>query len=112
MARYRTAKGVGGTPHLTASYPPELTAQIRATRAGQAHWAGAGPAGETCGKCAFHGYWQQVCNAAGDNIDTRHRAGCAKFLRSPAGMVRLSPPALVHVGISSDGMSGRDPSRR
>ena len=31
---------------------PELDRQVRQTYAGQAHWAGTGPQGATCGKCS------------------------------------------------------------
>jgi hypothetical protein len=68
--------------HLTAGYTPELTAMMRATRPGQAHWAGTGPAGETCGQCSHLGYWEQVRNSTGDNVSSRHRAGCcSKFFQ-------------------------------
>jgi hypothetical protein len=79
MSKYRVAKGIGVTPHLTPGFTAQLAAQISATKPGQAHFAGTGPADETCGKCGHLGYWQQVRNAAGDNVDTRHRGGCAKF---------------------------------
>jgi hypothetical protein len=83
--RYRATKGVGATPYLTAGYTPELTAQIRATRPGMAHWAGSGPADKTCGECQHLGYWRQIQNATGDNIDNRHYGGCAKYSQLAGG---------------------------
>ena len=68
--------------HLTVGHAPELAAMMRATKPGQAHWAGTGPAGETCGRCGHFGYWEQVHNSAGDNVCGRHRAGCcSKFFQ-------------------------------
>ena len=67
------------SPHLTAGYDPVLTAQIAKTRPGMAHWAGSGPFGRTCGDCSYLTYWQQIRNAAGNNVGTKQRHGCAKF---------------------------------
>jgi hypothetical protein len=98
--RYRAAKGVGATPYLTSGYTPELTAQMRATRPGMAHLAGTGPDGATCGKCQHLGYWRKIQNATGDNIDTRHYGGCAKYFQLAGGkhgaVVPADTPACRH----------------
>ena len=67
------------TSHLTSGYAPELTAQIRQTRPGQAHFANSGPFGATCGECVHLGYWKQARNAAGEIVNTTRVKGCAKF---------------------------------
>jgi hypothetical protein len=38
---------------------PELAKLIRATPHGMAHWAGTGPAGASCDRCAHYGYFDQ-----------------------------------------------------
>jgi hypothetical protein len=78
--------------HLTAGYTPELAAMMRAPVSGQAHWAGSGPAGETCGHCAHLGYFEQVRNSAGDNVYSRHRTGCSKFFRLTGDHGAVIPP--------------------
>jgi hypothetical protein len=40
------------TSFLTTGHSPELAKQIQRTREGQAHFAGTGPLGATCGECA------------------------------------------------------------
>jgi len=40
--------------HLTSTNP-ELERAAAKTYPGMAHWAGSGPAGETCGKCLNYG---------------------------------------------------------
>jgi hypothetical protein len=67
--------------YLTAGYAPELAAQMRATRPGQAHWAGSGPNGKTCGDCAYLGYFKQHRNASGDTISSEHTGGCRRFFQ-------------------------------
>jgi sarcosine oxidase delta subunit len=54
-------------------------AQMRATYPGQAHWAGSGPSGKTCGDCACLGYYKQRRNARGDIIRSEHTGGCRRF---------------------------------
>jgi hypothetical protein len=58
---------------------PAFDSQVARTRPGQAHFAGTGPFGATCGECAFLGYWRQVRSASGDLIRSERSAGCAKF---------------------------------
>jgi hypothetical protein len=65
--------------YLTAGHSPELTAQMRATKPGQAHWAGTGPAGKTCGDCVRLGYLRQRRSASGDLVKTTHTGGCQRF---------------------------------
>ena len=67
--------------YLTAGYPPELAAMMRATKPGQAHWAGSGPAGKTCGDCAHLGYQRQRRNASGDLVKSERTGGCQQFFR-------------------------------
>jgi hypothetical protein len=79
--------------HLTAGYGPELAAQMRATKPGQAHWANSGPPGETCGRCDHLGFWQPVRNGAGDSVGGRHRAGCCgKFFQLTGRHGAVIPP--------------------
>jgi hypothetical protein len=66
-------------PHLTVGHAPVLAKQIAATRPGMAHFAATGPFGQTCGTCVHLAYWQQVRNASGNIVKTKHRKGCAKF---------------------------------
>jgi hypothetical protein len=80
------------TQHLTAGYTPEFVAMVRATKSGQAHWAGTGPAGKTCGQCDHLGYWEQVRNSAGDNVYSRRRTGCAKFFQLTGNHGAVIPP--------------------
>ena len=72
--------------YLTTGYPPELAAQMRATKPGQAHWAGTGPSGKTCGDCAHLGYWKQRHNASGDLVKNERTNGCQRISNSPAFM--------------------------
>jgi hypothetical protein len=65
--------------YLTEGYPPELAAQMRATYPGQAHWAGSGPNGKTCGECCYLGYFKQRRNASGDTIRSEHTGGCRRY---------------------------------
>jgi hypothetical protein len=65
--------------YLTAGYEPTLAAQMRATHSGQAHWAGSGPSGKTCGDCCCLGYFKQRRNASGDNIRSEHTGGCRRY---------------------------------
>ena len=79
--------------YLTAGHSPELTAQMRATKPGQAHWAGTGPAGKTCGQCSHLGYWEQVRNGTGDTVYSRRRTGCcAKFFQLTGKHGAVIPP--------------------
>ena len=79
--------------YLTAGYPPELAAMMRATKPGQAHWAGTGPAGKTCGQCSHLGYWEQVRNGTGDTVYSRRRTGCcAKFFQLTGKHGAVIPP--------------------
>jgi hypothetical protein len=65
--------------YLTAGYPPALAAMMRATYAGQAHWAGSGPVGKTCGQCAFLGYFKQHYSASGDLVGSERTRGCKRY---------------------------------
>jgi hypothetical protein len=76
--------------YLTAGHGPELTAQIRKTRPGQAHFAATGPFAATCGDCAFLGYYKRIQNKSGDTIRTKRVGGCAEFYRLTN---RHGPPA-------------------
>jgi len=67
------------TSHLTAGYAPELARQINRSREGQAHFAGTGPFGATCGECVYLGYWRQRRNRSGDVAKTERTGGCEKF---------------------------------
>ena len=67
------------TSHLTAGHAPELARQISRTREGQAHFAGTGPFGATCGECVYLGYWRQRRNRSGDVAKTERTGGCEKF---------------------------------
>jgi hypothetical protein len=64
---------------LTVGYSPELTMQIRRSREGQAHFAGTGPFGATCGECVYLGYWRQRRNGSGEIVKTERDGGCEKF---------------------------------
>jgi hypothetical protein len=83
------------SPYLT-SVNPTLDRLAAATDCGQAHWAGTGPEGATCGQCAFLGYWQKSYNEAGDTVNTKKSAGCAEFYRltgrhgAPVGRAALA----------------------
>ena len=67
--------------YLTAGYPPELAAMMRATKPGQAHWAGTGPAGKTCGDCVHLGYLRQHRNASGDLVKSERTGGCQRYFQ-------------------------------
>jgi hypothetical protein len=67
------------TPNLTAGFPPLAEQQIRQTYEGQAHFAGSGPFGATCGECAHLGYYRQVRNGRGETVATPFTGGCSKF---------------------------------
>jgi hypothetical protein len=47
------------TDHLTEPNA-ELAEQVRRTPPGMAHWAGTGPAGQTCAGCGHYGYWYET----------------------------------------------------
>jgi hypothetical protein len=65
-------------PFLT-SRCPEFDRKVAKTREGQAHFAGTGPDGATCGACHHLGYWRAVYNRVGDAIRTTKHGGCAQF---------------------------------
>ena len=67
------------TSHLTAGYAPELARQINRSREGQAHFAGTGPFGATCGECIFLGYWKKIRTASLDTVRSQRVGGCEKF---------------------------------
>src|SRR5262249_4404979 len=67
------------TSYLTQGFSDVLERQIRTTHAGQAHFAGSGPPGATCGDCAFLGYHWQVRNEAGNTVKTVRYGGCEKY---------------------------------
>jgi hypothetical protein len=67
--------------YLSDGYSPELTAQMRATRPGQAHWAETGPIGKTCGDCAHLGYQRQHRNASGDLVKSERTGGCQRYFQ-------------------------------
>jgi hypothetical protein len=66
-------------PNLTQAHPSELAQQIRNTAPGQAHWAGTGPAGRTCGECEHFNYWRQIYNRSGAITHTEQHQGCKKY---------------------------------
>jgi sarcosine oxidase delta subunit len=78
-ARRARARALRASSYLTAGYAPELAAQMRATRPGQAHWAGSGPSGKNCGSCSFLGYFKQHRNASGDTVRSEHTGGCRRY---------------------------------
>jgi hypothetical protein len=68
------------TLHLTQAHADELLKQINLSVAGQAHFAGSGPAGTHCSQCAFLGYYQNKRNSAGEITQSKLRKGaCAKY---------------------------------
>ena len=67
--------------HFTAGYSPELTRQITRSREGQAHFAGTGPFGATCGECVHLGYWRQRRNRSGDVVKSVRVGGCEQFYK-------------------------------
>ena len=69
------------TSYLTPGYDPKLAAKIRKTHPGQAHWAGSGPSGATCGDCVHLGYYRKHVNFNGDATHTQWTGGCAEFHR-------------------------------
>jgi hypothetical protein len=54
---------------------------MRATRPGQAHWAGSGPSGKSCGECCHLGYFKQHRNARGDTVRSEHTGGCRRYFQ-------------------------------
>jgi len=80
------------TFHLTTGFSPELAMQIRRSRAGQAHFAGTGPFGATCGECVFLGYWKQVRNISGDTVKSQRAGGCEKFRQLTGKNGPVVPP--------------------
>jgi hypothetical protein len=76
---------VENTLNLTPGYEPELAEMMKQTEPGQAHWAGSGTSGRTCGECGHYGYWKRVYNKSGDIVTTRHRqCACGKFYQLTA----------------------------
>ena len=56
---------------------PELAALQSKTPHGMAHWAGTGPDGSSCGKCALYGYSYTTGTGKAVNCTT----GCARYYR-------------------------------
>jgi hypothetical protein len=83
------------TSFLTSGHSPELAKQIQRTREGQAHFAGTGPLGATCGECTHLGYWKQTHNAKGDTVKTQHVGGCAQFHKLTGKHGPVVPPGTV-----------------
>src|SRR5262245_3700734 len=78
--------------NLTAGHSPELASQIRRSRAGQAHFAGTGPFGATCGECIFLSYWKKILNARGDTIRSERVGGCERFHQLTGKHGAVVPP--------------------
>jgi hypothetical protein len=96
---------------MTQAHPPELVQQIRNTAPGQAHWAGTGPAGMTCGQCQHWTYWRQIRNRVGDIVRTEQHKGCGKYeqltdIKGP----QINPPlfACRHFQARAAGSQGGD----
>lgn len=75
-----------GSDYLTAALGEKLEGQAKKTHEGQAHFAGSGPNGKTCGDCTFKGYYRkgrERWNEARQEHIARSRKvqGCEKFLR-------------------------------
>jgi hypothetical protein len=68
------------TQHLT-SPDPEFDRRVAATHPGQAHFAGTGPNGATCGQCIHLGYLKRTYTAAGEPTSAGKSNGCVEFLR-------------------------------
>ena len=79
--------------HLSDGYPPELAAMMRATKPGQAHWAGTGPAGKTCGDCVHLGYLRQHRNASGDLVKSERTGGCQRYFQLTGKHGAVIPPS-------------------
>ena len=62
--------------NLTIVDPVMERAEMQ-TAPGMAHWAGSGPDGAICGKCAFYGY--SYTDSSGRAVTKRSR--CEKFWR-------------------------------
>jgi hypothetical protein len=73
------AKKLQITPSRTRGFSDQLEHQIATTYAGMAHWGNSGPFGETCGNCAYFGYYKTVRNEAGVVVSSVRVRGCAKF---------------------------------
>ena len=63
------------------SLDPEFDRRVAATYPGQAHFAGTGPDGATCGQCAHLGYWKKIYTSAGEPAHAKKSSGCAEFYR-------------------------------
>src|SRR6478672_5354061 len=80
-------------PFLTTGHEPELAQQIQRTREGQAHFAGTGPFGATCGECEHLGYWRQRRSRSGEIIKTERVGGCAQTFKLTGKQGAVIPPA-------------------
>jgi len=80
-------------PFLTTGHLPELAQQIQRSREGQAHFAGTGPLGATCGECAYLGYWRQRRSGNGEIVKTERTGGCEKFRELTGKHGAVVPPA-------------------
>jgi hypothetical protein len=82
------------TPHLTEGYEDRvLVEQINKTHRGMAHFAGSGPAGETCASCKHFGLWQEIHNALGLLTGRKwHRGKCGKAFQMTAAIGPMVPP--------------------
>jgi hypothetical protein len=66
---------------IGSQYLHDVSEAQKLTQPGQAHWAGSGPAGQTCGSCIYRGYWLTLFNEAGLPTGSRRSGGCAKYRR-------------------------------
>jgi hypothetical protein len=74
-----------GTANLTNN-----SAEQKLTAPGQAHFAGTGPTGKTCGECKFKGYRRRIVKKSGEFSKAVTSAGCAKFFE----LTRTHGPAI------------------
>jgi hypothetical protein len=91
------------TNYLTPGYAPELAAQIRKTRPGQAHWASTGPVGATCGECVHLGYYRSTSISTTTRLTLSGLAAALNFTASPESTDPSFPSVPKPAAISGAG---------
>lgn len=78
------------TPHMTTPQGAAQAALEAAAVPGMAHWAGSGPAGETCRGCT---HWGAYVPHKRDEVGLLRNRQCQKFKRMAGGVAGAGVPA-------------------
>ena len=101
--------------HLTKAHAPDMQAKIDCTPAGMAHWAGTGPAGETCRRCLEMYDDEHPPKYEGGLITGRRCRKRSRLSGAGSNAMPASTPACIYFKLNEKApaeISGREMKRR